>query len=97
MILYGTGDPIEALDTLAPYVESVHAKDGDWPPADRPGALGIEQPLGHGAVGIPRFLAKLKQIGFRGPLNVEREIADQQQRLREIRDGIRLIRGLTNA
>ena len=33
MILYGTGDPIEALGVLAPHVITVHAKDGDWPPA----------------------------------------------------------------
>ena len=32
MILYGTGDPIEALDVLAKRVLSVHCKDGDWPP-----------------------------------------------------------------
>ena len=39
MILYGTGDPIDALRTLAPHVVSVHCKDGDWPPKDAPGAL----------------------------------------------------------
>src|SRR5689334_22443499 len=37
MILYGTGDPIEALAVLGPHVLSVHAKDGDWPPRDKPG------------------------------------------------------------
>jgi sugar phosphate isomerase/epimerase len=36
MILYGTGDPIEALGILGSRVLSVHAKDGDWPPADKP-------------------------------------------------------------
>jgi sugar phosphate isomerase/epimerase len=95
MILYGTGDPIEALELLAPLVVSVHAKDGDGPPPEVPGALGTEQPLGRGAVGVPRFVAKLRQIGFRGPLNVEREVEDQQQRLREIREGIQLLRQLT--
>src|SRR5579885_2529853 len=38
MILYGTGNPIEALDVLGPHVISVHAKDGDWPPKGVPGA-----------------------------------------------------------
>ena len=37
MILYGTGDPIEALGVLAPHVVSVHCKDGDWPPEDSAG------------------------------------------------------------
>ncbi len=36
MILYGTGDPIEALGILGSRVISVHAKDGDWPPKDVP-------------------------------------------------------------
>ena len=75
MILYGTGDPIAALDTLAPHVVTVHCKDGDWPPPDLPGALGEEQPLGEGAVGMERFIDKLKEIGYKGPLTIEREAA----------------------
>lgn len=94
MILYGTGDPIEALEVLAPHVISVHCKDGDWPPKDKPGALGTEQPLGKGSVGIERFIAKLKQIGFRGPLNIEREVEDQEQRRRDIREAVELLRRL---
>ncbi|MGE5644299.1 MAG: sugar phosphate isomerase/epimerase family protein [Acidobacteriota bacterium] len=91
LILYGTGDPIEALDVLGPLVLSVHAKDGNWPSKDTPGALGAEQPLGKGAVGIERFVAKLKQIGYQGTLNVERETEDQEQRLKDIRNGIALL------
>jgi sugar phosphate isomerase/epimerase len=91
LILYGTGDPIEALDVLGPLVLSVHAKDGNWPVKDTPGALGVEQPLGTGAVGIERFVAKLKQIGYAGTLNVEREVEDPQQRLKDIRNGIALL------
>ncbi|HYW47646.1 MAG TPA: sugar phosphate isomerase/epimerase family protein [Bryobacteraceae bacterium] len=94
MVLYGTGDPIEALRVLAPLVVSVHAKDGDWPPKDVPGALGVERPLGKGAVGMERLVRALSEAGFRGPLNVEHETEDQEQRLREIRDGIDLLRKL---
>jgi sugar phosphate isomerase/epimerase len=94
MILYGTGDPIEALEVLAPHVLSVHCKDGDWPPKDKPGALGMEQPLGKGSVGIERFVAKLKQIGFRGPLNIEREVEDPDQRRRDILEAVELLRKL---
>src|SRR5258708_23935800 len=64
MILYGTGDPIEALKILGPQVLSVHAKDGDWPPDGQPGALGTERPLGQGSVDIPRFVKTLKEVGF---------------------------------
>jgi len=94
MILYGSGDPIEAFEKLAPYVVSVHAKDGDWPPADNRGALGKEQPLGQGAVGIPRFVAALKQAGYHGSIHVEREIEDQAQRLADIAMAVRLLKSL---
>ena len=95
MILYGSGDPIEALRLLGPHLLSVHAKDGDWPPKGVAGALGKERALGSGAVGIPQFVQTLKEVGFSGPMNVEREAEDHAQRLREIRAGIELLRGLT--
>ena len=91
MILYGTGDPIEALGVLGPDVVSVHAKDGDWPPKGVAGALGTEQPLGQGSVGMERFIAKLKEVGYRGPLNIEREVEDQKQRLADIGMGVKLL------
>jgi L-ribulose-5-phosphate 3-epimerase len=94
MILYGTGDPIEALGVLGAQVISVHCKDGDWPPKDTPGALGTERLLGQGAVGIGRFIAKLKEIGYRGTLNIEREIEDRQQRWRDIRTAVALLERL---
>ena len=94
MILYGTGDPIEALDVLGPHVISVHAKDGDWPPQGVPGALGVERPLGQGAVGMERFLHKLRAVGFAGPLNVERESSDPAQRLIDVKAGVALLRSL---
>jgi sugar phosphate isomerase/epimerase len=91
MILYGTGDPVEALDVLGPHVLSVHCKDGDWPAKDAPGSLGVERPLGNGSVGIPRFLEKLKAIGFRGPLNIEREAENQEERYRDLRAAVKLL------
>jgi len=94
LILYGTGEPIAALLELAPLIASVHCKDGDWPAAGVPGALGIERPLGEGSVGIPRFVETLRQIGFPGPLNVERETEDYQQRLKDLARGVNLLRSL---
>lgn len=73
LILYGTDEPIEALGILGKHVISVHAKDGDWPPKGQPGALGTEKPLGTGSVGIPAFVSKLKEIGYNGQINIERE------------------------
>lgn len=97
LILYGSGDPIEALGTLFPHVLSVHCKDGDWPPAGVAGALGTERPLGRGAVGMDRFVGALAKAGFRGTLNVEREIENQAQRIEDIRSGIELVRRLTSS
>ena len=94
MILYGTGDPVEALGVLGRQVISVHCKDGLWPPKDKPEALGTEVPLGTGAVGMERFIAKLKEVGFRGPLNVEREAENQQDRLRDMGAGVALLKRL---
>ena len=94
LILYGTGDPIEALGLLAKHVVSVHAKDGDWPPAGQPGLLGSEKPLGQGSVGMERFLAKLKETGYTGSVNVEREVESQAQRLADMAMGVQLFNRL---
>jgi sugar phosphate isomerase/epimerase len=95
MILYGTGDPISALHTLAQHVLTVHCKDGDWPPKNSPGALGEEKPLGQGSVGMERFIATLKEIRYKGPLTIERESSDPAQRLRDILMAAGFLRRLT--
>ena len=94
MILYGTGEPVEALGVLGPHVLSVHCKDGDWPPRDTPGALGSERPLGQGSVDIPRFVRKLAEINFRGPLNIEREAENQAERIQDIRRAVPYLQSL---
>lgn len=71
MILYGSGKPIEAVEVLRDYIVHTHVKDGRWP--TEPGKLGEEAPLGEGEVGIDGYVAKLKDIGYRGPLVIERE------------------------
>jgi sugar phosphate isomerase/epimerase len=73
MILYGSGEPIAALEKVGRWVKSVHCKDGKW--AAHPGEeWGTEVPLGEGDVGIERYLRTLDKIGYRGPLTIEREI-----------------------
>jgi sugar phosphate isomerase/epimerase len=57
--------------------------------------LGTEYPLGKGSVGLERFLAKVKQSGYRGTLHIEREVPDHQQRLGDIRLAVGLLRELT--
>lgn len=94
MILYGTGDPIAALGVLQQHVVTVHCKDGDWPPKGVPGALGTEKPLGQGAVGMERFIARLKQIHYKGPLCIEREVQDKEERARDVRMAVSLLQKL---
>lgn len=94
MILYGSGNPIEALRKVGKYVRSVHCKDGKW--AASPGKdWGAEVPLGEGDVGMEDFLRTLKEIGYRGPLTIEREIPqDPARQKEEIGRGIRLLESL---
>jgi sugar phosphate isomerase/epimerase len=94
MIMYGTGDPIQALSVLAPHVVSVHCKDGVWPPRGVANALGSERPLGAGEVGMPQFIAKLKQLGYRGILSIEREIDDEEQKKADMRNAVKLLEQL---
>jgi sugar phosphate isomerase/epimerase len=91
MILYGAGDPIEALGILSPRVITVHCKDGDWPEQGKPGTLGKERALGAGSVGIGAFLAKLREIGYAGPLSIEREASDPVRRMHDIRAAVALL------
>jgi sugar phosphate isomerase/epimerase len=77
LILYGKADPVEALDVLGRYVLGVHAKDGLYP--TDPKRLGREVPIGQGKVNFPRFIQRLKEVGYRGPLTIEREISGPRQ------------------
>ena len=76
LILYGKDKPVEALESVKAHVVSCHCKDGVWPTQE--GELGSEMPLGEGQVDIPAFVAKLKEIGYRGPLTIEREAGDDR-------------------
>ncbi|MDB4331707.1 sugar phosphate isomerase/epimerase [bacterium] len=91
MILYGTGEPIDALEQVGAHVRSVHCKDGTW--SDQPGETwGAEVPLGQGDVGMERYLRTLQQIGYTGPLTIEREIPQDPARQRaEIGQAIELL------
>ncbi len=94
MILYGTGDPIEALRKVGSRVRSVHCKDAKW--AARPGEeWGEEVPLGQGDVDFEAFLRTLDEFGYTGPLTIEREIPhDPERQKRDIAAAVRLLESL---
>jgi len=82
MIMYGSGEPIEALNKVASYVRSVHCKDATW--AERPGEeWGAEVPLGQGQVDMEKYLRALAEMGYDGALTIEREIAEDPVRQQE--------------
>lgn len=91
MILYGSGEPLEALEQVKEHVVTVHAKDATWPTKE--GEWGAETPLGQGDVGMDRFVAKLKEVGYTGPLIIEREILGDEQR-KDILAAIALLESL---
>jgi sugar phosphate isomerase/epimerase len=71
MILYGMGDPVRALERLAPHVVQVHVKDAR--PTERPGTWGREVTAGTGAVDWPAFFAAVRALPREVDLVVERE------------------------
>lgn len=76
MILYGMGDPITALERLAPYVRQVHLKDAL--PAVRPGEWGTEVPAGEGAVDWDAFFRILTERLPAVNVMIEREAGTQR-------------------
>lgn len=96
MILYGTGDPIEALRQVGHLVRSIHCKDAKWAPADKRGKeWGTEVPLGEGDVGMETYLRTLDELGYAGPLTIEREIAhDRERQKADIGHAVRLLEEL---
>lgn len=77
MILYGAGDPIEAIKTLGSYIKHVHVKDATA--SANPGIdWGAEVPFGTGQVNPKQFLQALHEVNYKGPLCIEREAGTQR-------------------
>jgi sugar phosphate isomerase/epimerase len=90
MLLYDKGDPLRAVEILGPDIRSVHVKDAIR--TKTPGTWGEEVPLGQGQVNIRQFIKTLQKVGYRGPLCIEREVGNQEQRLADVAHGIRYLR-----
>jgi sugar phosphate isomerase/epimerase len=92
LILYGKSRPLEAVELIGKYVLNTHCKDGVWPAPG--GKLGEEVALGEGEVNIRALIPRLFELGYRGPLTIEREIEGDQQiadirRAKELLESIR--------
>ncbi len=76
MLLYGSGDPIDAFEALLPRVVQCHVKDAIPPKV--PGEWGAEVPVGDGAVDWAAFMRVLEQSERPIDLMVEREAGEDR-------------------
>ena len=90
MLLYDKGDPLRAVEILGPDIRSVHVKDANRPTDAR--RLGRGGAAGAGPGQHPPFMQTLQKVGYRGPLCIERERGNREQRLADIGQGIGLLR-----
>ncbi len=77
LIMYGFGNPVDAVVTLNKHIKSMHIKDGV--PPTTPNGLGKETPVGEGYVDFKKVFGELKKVGFSGPVIIEREIEGEKQ------------------
>jgi L-ribulose-5-phosphate 3-epimerase len=92
MILYASGDPIEALRTLGSHLKQVHIKDAVK--TETPGTWGKEAVVGTGQVDWPAFLRTLDEVGFKGNLVIEREAGTT--RVEDVKQAKQFIAKLAN-
>jgi L-ribulose-5-phosphate 3-epimerase len=82
LIMYGKGNPVDAMEVFGDRVRGIHAKDGRFPTSTR--ELGAETPIGKGKVDFAGVFAQLKRVNYRGSMMIEREVGDEAQRRRDI-------------
>jgi len=90
LIMYGYGNPVDALTTIGRYVRNTHFKDG-LPPTD-PDRLGAEVPIGQGNVDFQKVIKLLKGLGYDRYITIEREISGSG--LSDILEAIKYIKDL---
>lgn len=77
MILYGSGDPVQAANALGGYIRHVHIKDAVR--SGRPGLeWGEEVPFGTGDVNVTDLVGALRASKYHGPLVIEREAGNDR-------------------
>ena len=88
MILYDMGEPVSALDKLAPHVRQVHIKDAVR--TKQKGEWGAEVRAGTGEVAWGGFFETLTRRGLSVDLMIEREAGDS--RIEDIRAARELVK-----
>jgi L-ribulose-5-phosphate 3-epimerase len=77
LILYGKGNPVDAMDVFGHLVRGMHAKDGLFPTDPR--KLGEEVAIGKGRVDFPLLFRRLRAVNYTYPVTIEREIEGPKQ------------------
>jgi sugar phosphate isomerase/epimerase len=70
LVLYGKGNPVDALDVIGKYVRGVHAKGGFYPTDTT--HLGKQVPASQPSkVDWPQIIRRLKELGYNGTVTIE--------------------------
>lgn len=105
LIMVTGDDAVQGVHILKDYIWHTHAKDGVRikpvdPHAVYHGGTNLnmddyfqEVPLGKGQVDWPNYLKALEDIGYRGPLTIERETGDQP--IEDIRLAVEFLKAAT--
>ena len=83
LILYGMGNPVDAIDVFGKYVMGTHIKDGLYPTCGS--ELGREVKVGEGRANVKEVVKRLLALGYDCPFTIEREISGDKQ-LEDITD-----------
>ena len=78
LIMWGKGNPVDAMDVIGHRVRGIHAKDGLFPTNTKD--HGEEVAMGKGKVDFPLVLQKLKQVGYKGAMTIECEVPGASSR-----------------
>ncbi|MBC7773025.1 MAG: sugar phosphate isomerase/epimerase [Pyrinomonadaceae bacterium] len=84
MILYGTGDPVQAARDLALFIDQIHVKDAV--PSNVAGEWGKETMIGRGVVRWSEFFAALAQEEVECDFLIERE--DGNSRVQDVKAAV---------
>jgi len=83
LVLYGKGNPVDALDVLGKYVRAVHAKGGFYPTDPR--YIGKQVPAYEpNKVDWPLLIRRLKEAAYDGTIVIE-DVSPAAEREQEIR------------
>jgi L-ribulose-5-phosphate 3-epimerase len=81
LLMYGVGDPLESVAVLDRHIRHVHLKDAVN--SSQPGTKwGREAPLGRGQVPVLQIIDALNDVGYAGPLIIEREYEPTLENIR---------------